>query len=140
MITVKQAHSRTDLEEVFKIRRNVFVEEQGVPAHLEYDEYDDEGATHYLADLDGKHVGAARWITTDEGYKLQRFAVNADARGCGVGSALVIKVLEDIPKDGKKIYLHAQESAVGLYLKHNFETVGERFEEAGIGHYKMILK
>lgn len=140
MITVKQAHSRTDLDAVFAIRRKVFVEEQKVPADLEYDEFDDEGAIHYLAETDGKNVGAARWIETAEGYKLQRFAVLAEARGKGVGSALLIKVLEDIPADGKKIYLHSQESATGLYLKHGFVIEGERFEEAGIGHYKMSKK
>ncbi|SMO67730.1 GNAT family N-acetyltransferase [Solitalea koreensis] len=140
MIKVKQVHSRTDLEDVFTIRRKVFVEEQKVPADLEYDDYDDEGAVHYVATLNGKIVGAARWITTDEGYKLQRFAVLPEARGNGVGSELVKTVLDDIPSDGKKIYLHSQESAVGLYLRHGFVIEGERFEEAGIGHYKMVLK
>ena len=49
-------------------------------------------------------------------------------------------VLNDLPVDSSSIYLHAQLAAMGLYQKFGFEKVGAQFEEAGIQHFKMILK
>jgi predicted GNAT family N-acyltransferase len=64
-------------------------------------------------------------------------------RGQGIGCLLVEFVLADIRQmsatQGKKIYLHAQVSAMGLYKKFGFVPEGEMFEEAGIQHYKMVL-
>ncbi|UKJ06425.1 GNAT family N-acetyltransferase [Solitalea lacus] len=140
MITVKHVHARTDLEEVFKIRRKVFVEEQGVPADLEYDEHDDEGAAHYLAEMDGKPVGAARWRETEKGFKLERFAVLKEFRGKGIGVELVKNVLNDIPVSDKEIYLNSQLKAVEFYERLGFHKVGNIFVEAGIEHFQMQLK
>ena len=127
--------------EARKVRHIVFVEEQGVSAEEEYDEYD-AVATHFLArDADGNACATARWHTTEEGVKLGRFAVLPTHRNKGVGQSLVQAVLEDIANSpaavGKLLYLYAQESAIGLYLKFGFETVGEPFYEANIRHMKM---
>jgi predicted GNAT family N-acyltransferase len=141
IIQIKQITSKEDRAKALDIRIKVFVEEQKVPIEMEYDEYDDaESTIHYLAMSYGKPVGTARRITTDEGYKLQRFAVLPQARKKGVGSALVKKVLKDIPKDGKEVFLDSQENAVGLYKKHGFVVEGDSFMDAGIPHFKMVLK
>ena len=88
-------------------------------------------------------MGTARWRITSNGVKLERFAVLADARGQGVGQALVKAVLADIqakPEAAlKSKYLHAQLSAVPLYSKFGFNKVGDIFEECNIMHYKMQL-
>ena len=39
----------------------------------------------------------------------------------------------------KKIYLKAQEYAIGYYAKEGFEVVSEPFMEDGIPHVKMEL-
>ncbi|MFN3996894.1 GNAT family N-acetyltransferase [Algoriphagus sp.] len=132
----------SSLRQAFQIRRQVFVIEQKVPASEEYDEFE-ESATHFLAKLDGIPVGTARWRFTKNGVKLERFAVLAEARGKGVGQALVAAVLEDLnsspeTKD-KTRYLHSQLTAVPLYSKFGFEKVGDMFEECNIQHYKMEL-
>jgi predicted GNAT family N-acyltransferase len=102
-------------------------------------EFEDE-SNHFLAKVDDIPAGAARWRKTDKGYKLERFAVLKDFRGIGVARELVKTVLADLPADADYIYLHAQIQAVSLYEKFNFEKTGPEFEEAGIRHYKMILK
>jgi predicted GNAT family N-acyltransferase len=38
------------------------------------------------------------------------------------------------------VYLHAQVQVVDFYAKFGFEAVGPQFEEAGIQHYKMVLR
>ena len=137
-IRVSRVNSTTDLQQVFAIRRQVFVVEQNCPPELEW-EFEDE-STHFLATVDDVPAGAARWRNTDKGYKLERFAVLAEFRGIGVGQELVRSVLADLPIDAKYVYLHAQIQAVGLYKKLGFEITGPEFDEAGIRHYKMLLK
>lgn len=140
--TVEKITDKEALEEAFKIRRLVFVIEQGVDASEEYDEFE-EASTHFLAKLDGKSVGTARWRFTKNGVKMERFAVLKEARGNGVGQALVAAVLSDVesnPKSKEKTkYLNAQLSAIPLYSKFGFVKVGEMFEECNIKHYKMEL-
>ena len=137
-INVQRVTEQNDLDKVFAIRREVFVGEQNCPPELEW-EFEDQ-STHFLATVDGVPAGASRWRKTDKGYKLERFAVQKDFRGKGVGQALVQAVLADLPADATYVYLHAQIQAVSLYEKFNFEKTGPEFEEAGIRHYKMVLK
>lgn len=140
--TVEKITDKKALDEAFKIRETVFVIEQEVDAAEEYDEFE-ETSTHFLAKLEGKPVGTARWRFTKNGVKMERFAVLKEARGMGVGQALVAAVLSNVnatPESvGKIKYLHAQLTAMPLYAKFGFEKVGEMFEECNIQHYKMEL-
>jgi len=130
------------MNEALAIRQKVFVLEQKVNPEEEYDEYE-ESSVHFLALLDGVPVGAARWRFTAYGVKLERFAVVAEARGKGVGQALVKAVLSDLGANsetvGRTIYLHSQLKAVPLYAKFGFEKSGDMFEECKIQHFKMKL-
>lgn len=126
------------LDQVFAIRKEVFVVEQNCPPELEW-EFEDE-STHFLARVDGQPAGAARWRRTDKGYKLERFAVLQAFRGQGIGQELVKNVLADLPADAGYVYLHAQIHAMGLYQKFGFVAEGPQFEEAGIQHFKMVLQ
>jgi predicted GNAT family N-acyltransferase len=139
---VEKITTEEGLQAAFQIRELVFVVEQEVDASEEYDEFEDS-SIHFLAKLDGAHVGTARWRFTTNGVKMERFAVLQEARGQGVGQALVAAVLADINQhpDGKaqKKYLHAQIHAMPLYAKFGFQAVGDQFEECAILHYKMEL-
>ena len=135
---LKLVETKNELSHVFDIRRTVFVEEQKVDEHEEYDEFEDT-SKHLLALLDGRPVGAARVRRTINGVKLERFAVLKEARGKGVGEALVKRTLE-LCENQSKIYLHAQIQVVDFYKKFGFEIEGEEFVEAGIRHYKMNFK
>ena len=136
-IQVNKVSDPESLEKVFAMRREVFVGEQNCPPKLEW-EFEEE-SNHFLATVDGEPAGASRWRRTDNGYKLERFAVLSKFRGFGVGQALVKAVLADLPKDAEYIYLNAQIQAMPLYAKFGFEKTGPEFEEAGIRHYKMVL-
>lgn len=137
-ITVQKVNNQEDLDKVHEVRRVVFVVEQNCPPELEW-EYEDK-STHFLATVDGQPAGASRWRKTDKGYKLERFAVLQEYRGLGVGQELVKAVIADLPVDANYVYLHAQIQAAGLYEKFGFEKTGPEFKEAGIRHYKMVLK
>lgn len=137
-LEVKRIINSEDLEKVFEIRRKVFVEEQHCPPELEW-EFEDE-STHFMGIVNGTPAGAARWRKTELGYKLERFAVLKEFRNDGIGKALVSAVLNDLPDDAKYVYLNAQLAAMGLYEKFGFIKEGQQFEEAGIQHFKMVLK
>lgn len=135
-IAVKKVANEQDLEKVFAIRKTVFVEEQNCPPELEWE--NEEVSIHFLAAMNGNPCGACRWRKTENGYKLERFAVLKEYRGRGVGQALVSTVLGDLPADNSTVYLNAQLDAMPLYAKFGFKAVGDQFEEAGIQHFKMI--
>ena len=141
MIAVKVVESQAELEQIFAIREEVFVKEQKVAPEEEYDEFE-EISTHFIAlDEDGTPCGTARWRFTDNGMKLERFAVLKSHRGKGVGQALVKAVIDNITLNpeagGKKMYMHAQLAAVNLYSRFGFEKIGDQFEECNIMHYQM---
>ena len=140
------AHRITDLRDLdaaFTIREKVFVEGQGVPATLENDVHDRTDARHYLARAaDGTPAGAARWRETENGVKLERFAVLEVFRNQEIGAALLRAVLTDVRAElpDAQVYLNAQLRAVPFYERHGFKTEGEMFEEANIQHYRMVLE
>jgi predicted GNAT family N-acyltransferase len=136
-IAVERVRDASELEEVFAIRREVFVVEQAVPEEEEYDEHEAE-SHHYLARVNGLPAATARWRFTEHGVKLERFAVLAQYRKAGVGSAVLRRVLSDLPADAEFVYLHAQVPAMNLYARQGFEPVGELFYECEIPHYKMV--
>ncbi|GAA4450591.1 GNAT family N-acetyltransferase [Nibrella saemangeumensis] len=141
MIDVLLITNPAELEKAFAIRREVFVEEQQVPADEEYDEFE-ESSRHFLALANGEPCGTARWRQTPKGIKLERFAVRQAFRGQGVGRALVRAVLDDVFRHHAQpelVYMHAQVSAMPLYTGFGFEPVGDLFDECGIMHYKMVL-
>jgi len=135
-VRIKIVETAQEKIAVLAIRRAVFILEHNIPDHIEIDANEDD-ATYILAFADGKPVGTARWRETDSGIKLERFAVLLDFRSYGIGKKLTRFVLDQI-KGQKTIYLNAQTSAIIFYEKLGFQSVGHKFEEAGIPHQKMI--
>lgn len=137
-VEVYRIESDADLQKAFDIRIKVFVDEQRVDRSLEY-EFEEE-STHFLALVDGTPAGTARWRETENGFKLERFAVLKEYRKHGVGGALVKATLNEVLPTDKKIYLNAQTQVVDFYGRYGFKPEGEEFEEAGIMHYAMVYK
>lgn len=119
------------------LRKEVFVDEQGVPSELEYDGSDAE-AHHYLLFVDKMPIATARWRTTPQGVKLERFALKKEYRNKGYGVYILEAVMSDVLLKNRPVYLHAQEKAVNFYKRFGFVVKGDAFEEAGIRHYKMV--
>lgn len=140
MTEVRKVIDKQDLQQVYKIREEVFVREQEVAPEEEFDAYENT-STHFLAFSDeGIPCGTARWRVTAQGIKLERFAVLKDYRTAGVGQRImqaILQDLEDNPVEPQKIYLHAQVSAIDFYKKFDFKVVGDEFTECRIQHYTM---
>ncbi len=118
------------------VRRAVFVEEQGIPEAIEWDDAD-AGAVHVLALTKREPVGTGRLLPTG---KIGRLAVLPSYRGCGVGSLVLRRLVELARLRGQgAVYLHAQVEARGFYESHGFVAEGAEFDEAGLRHRRMRL-
>lgn len=137
-ISVEIAYNIESLNDLFAIRKEVFVEEQGVDPTDERDEYE-ALSTHLIALYNNQPAGTCRFRKTESGIKLERFAVLPIYRQLSIGSALLRHCLSIVDLD-LQIYLHAQVQVEQFYAKQGFMRSGDRFEEAGIQHYKMIWR
>jgi predicted GNAT family N-acyltransferase len=118
------------------IRKSVFIDEQHVPKELEWDGRDTE-CTHFLASYNSIPVATAR-LTPDG--QIGRMAVLKEYRGRGIGSQLLIAVLEQAKHAGyQQVFLHAQVNVIAFYLQHGFIAEGDVFIDAGIEHRSMRL-
>ncbi|MZE55012.1 GNAT family N-acetyltransferase [Streptomyces sp. SID5770] len=145
---VREVLGDEDREACFAVRREVFVEEQGVPQELEYDAYD-ATAVHVLAVReDGLPLGTGRLLHGADALgktggdasvgSLGRLAVAKAARGLGVGAALVRGIEEAARERGlTAVDLHAQTHALGFYERLGYEAYGPEFPDAGIPHRAM---
>ncbi|TCZ72329.1 GNAT family N-acetyltransferase [Paenibacillus albiflavus] len=131
-----------DLQKCFHIRKEVFVNEQGVAEDLEWDEKDQtpDACRHMLLMKDDVPVGTARWYGYDaDTAKLQRVAVLKEYRGTGAGKQLILGMEEDARKFGYTFsMLDGQCQAEQFYAKLGYEVISdEPFFDAGILHVRM---
>jgi predicted GNAT family N-acyltransferase len=126
--------------DAFLVRQEVFIQEQGVPAELELDEYDPLAA-HALAYIDGRCIGTGRLVDLGSGQaQIGRMAILANFRGAGVGKQVLEKLVQlASSKQAELIVLHSQVAAIPFYEKLGFEAKGPIYDEAGIPHRNMIL-
>lgn len=122
------------------IRTRVFVEEQRIPADLEWDA-DDATAVHAVAynRLD-QPLATGRLLQPEPGIaKIGRMAVHQVLRGAGLGEQVLRALARAAHERGdREVVLHAQRSAQGFYGRLGFAVRGEPFEEAGIAHIEMV--
>lgn len=132
IITTTFAQHQTGIQQV---RRQVFIDEQGIDPDLEWDSYD-ATATFAVALDEQQHViGTARLLSSG---KIGRMAVLPAYRRQGIGSALLQHLLAVSKQHGyRRVILAAQQNVTGFYQKHGFTPVGPGHVEAGIPHQNM---
>jgi predicted GNAT family N-acyltransferase len=129
-----------------EIRRKVFVDGQAVPIEIEFDGLDPD-AEHFLAFGGGDNdesptaLGTARMRIVNGAAKAERIAVLEEARGSGLGRALVESIERHARQAGlESVRLDAQVQAAGFYEKLGYLAEGEVFIEAGIDHLRMTKR
>ena len=121
------------------IRKQVFVEEQGVPENLEYDEYEAH-SSHFLVLIRKKQWQRPGGVEQNMGLSLSALLFYHTIEGKGLVNFLFYKMIQEVKSLSDCVYLNAQIQVVSFYEQLHFERVGPIFEEAGIQHYKMVLK
>ena len=114
----------SDMARVRAIRRQVFVQDLGVPEQQEFDRADLPGADTVYA------------LLTAEGKALGTGA----ARGQGSGRRLVTALVRRAAEQGaRRVPVDARLEAVGFYEKLGFVPCGEQFMQRGMRHLPMEL-
>jgi ElaA protein len=128
--------------DVFRLRQQVFVVEQGDP----YDDLDgrdtEPGTVHVLltesdaAGVDGDRlVGVARVLDDGAAWRVGRVALLPEARGRGLSGPLMDACLEVC--GDRPVVLAAQTPLAGWYATYGFEVVGPEFLDGSIPHLPM---
>jgi predicted GNAT family N-acyltransferase len=141
---IEKLHLKTCLfmeedKAIRSIRTQVFQQEQGIAADLDFDGLDDQ-SVHLLAQVGEIPVGVARLRELEDKstIKLERLAILSPYRNQGLGGEMVSTAITYTTAQGyRHLKLHAQISSLEFYRRLGFLAVGEPFLEAGIEHVKM---
>ncbi len=123
-----------------RIRTEVFVEEQQIPAELAWDEAD-KGCVHAVAyNRFGMALATGRLLEHVPGVaKIGRMAVVRSMRGGRIGRSVLDALMQAARERGfREAVLHAQLSAAPFYARAGFAERGPQFDEAGIPHVEMV--
>jgi len=140
MVTVKTGAWSELGEHAGAVRVAVFVEEQGIPLEMEWDEAD-KTAVHAVAYNGlGQAIGTGRLLQHAPGSaKIGRMAVNRVLRGSSLGRELLNALVAQAEQRGdSEVLLHAQRSAEGFYTRLGFAPRGQPFDEVEIPHIEMV--
>ncbi len=123
-------------EELRAIRTAVFIDEQFLPADIEWDG-EDEQSVHFLArDDSGSAIGCVRLMTSGQ---ISSLSVLDQHRNHGIGKALLARAEEEARDQGmSEIFLHAQTHATSFYESTGFTVTGGIFLEGDIPHRQMV--
>lgn len=139
---VTQVEWETASDILRRIRTDVFMVEQQVPAADEWDGKD-QNAAHFLVHASSEALGCARilieQIDGTDHYHIGRVAVQKHYRGRGLGSQLMQALIEWCRQGNPNacIYLHAQTSRRAFYERLGFVAREGEFMDAGIAHIHM---
>lgn len=129
-----------DIAECMRLRRIVFIDEQGVDEAEDVDGLDPDSA-HVLATCKSDPVAAARVRYLRDVAKIERVCVLRSHRGKGLGARLMTFILAEIAADRRisKARLGAQTHALAFYRRLGFSPVGGTYLDAGIPHQDMEI-
>ncbi|MBL6974689.1 MAG: GNAT family N-acetyltransferase [Deltaproteobacteria bacterium] len=137
-LAVRRVEGDKDLARCRAIRREVFIDEQGVSEEEEWDGLDGE-CTHFLALAGTRPVGTARLrVTPESEARAQRVAVLKTRRGRNIGRHLM-DAMEQVAREAghTELVLEGQVQAIPFYEKIGYRAEGAEFLDAGIPHRLM---
>ena len=128
------------------LRVAVFVEEQGIPLDMEWDEADQTSLHAVVYNRLGMPLATGRLLPSEsvqgaKSCKLGRMAVNRVMRGSKLGRDVLLALMAAAKARGDdEIVLHAQRSAENFYTRLGFTPRGDAFDEVGIAHQEMVRR
>ncbi len=123
------------------LRTDVFVQEQGIGAHMVWDAADATAVHALVCNKLGRPVATGRLLQhAPQVGRIGRMAVDRGLRGSRFGRDVLEGLVDAARTRGDtEVMLHAQCSAEGFYTRLGFKARGPVFEEAGIQHIEMVL-
>lgn len=148
-VSVKQVTTQSDLLQALNLRKRVFIEELGISAAEEIDNFDcfpiPVGITHFLVSIDSQPIATCRVnCATSSGAKLERMCVEKVARRKGVGLALLrhIEKSKVVEETRGPFFCYAMKDKELFYRNSGWvvEDGHGNLQEAGIPHVAMIRR
>ncbi len=134
------ARTLGELVEAFRIRKEVFVEEQGVFSESDRDEQDDR-SVHLVARVNDELVGTVRMYPDEHehGHWLGgRLAVRKAFRSARVGELLVQEAVKQVKRRGcVRFTAYIQEKNVPFFRKLGWKALGFPVIHCGRPHQRM---
>ncbi len=123
------------------IRTRVFVQEQRIPAELEWDAADASALHAVVYNRLQQPVATGRLLQVRPGLgQIGRVAVHEVLRGGGAGQVVMQALVDAARRRGDtELMLHAQRTAENFYARLGFVARGEPFDEVGIPHIEMAM-
>jgi YbgC/YbaW family acyl-CoA thioester hydrolase len=127
-----------------KLRSAVFVQEQGIPLEMEWDEADSMAVHAVAYNGLGQGIATGRLVRHSSAAgknvgKIGRMAVHRALRGAHFGQAILQTLMQAAQQRGDaEVMLYAQRSAEGFYQRLGFAPRGQPFDEVGIAHIEMF--
>lgn len=132
-----------ELDAHHRIRREVFVHEQGLFDRDDRDDRDGDAATlHVLGEVGGRPAGAVRLYPLDGTglWKGDRLAVRRQHRHAGLGGPLVqLAVATAAQRGGHRMQACVQVANATFFLALGWTAVGGPFELLGAAHQRMTI-
>jgi putative N-acetyltransferase (TIGR04045 family) len=143
-VVCRPAATPEELEAHYRIRHEVFVEEQQLFAGSDRDDHDaNPGAVHVVAFLGDDPVGTVRlfpFTTADRLWQGDRLAVVRSARILGLGRPLVrFAVATAGERGGREMVAHIQLQNVALFERLGWHKNGEVEVYVGVHHQPMAI-
>ena len=140
----RPATTAEELDIHFRIRHEVFVEEQQLFTGSDRDEHDDDpGVVHVLGWLGGEPVGTVRLFPLDpqgDMWQGDRLAVLRSARIHGLGRPLVrFAVATAGERGGREMIAHIQLQNVALFERIGWHKNGDVEIYVGVHHQPMAI-
>ncbi len=125
-----------------KLRRQVFVREQGVDETEEWDTADATAVHAVVYNRLGQPLATGRLLlTAPQVAKIGRMATHRVLRGSGLGRCVLDALMQRAAERGDtQVRLQAQTSACAFYAKAGFIETGKPYTEVGIPHIDMVKK
>ena len=137
-IVIRQAITEDEIREVFSIRKEVFVTEQGMFQGSDVDE-NDSNSIYLIAQSNGTIVGTVRAFPVDGNSWIGgRLAVRKNFRGSRAGFFLVQEAVKLVKsKKGRRFSANIQEKNINFFKKLGWIPVGNVFDHMGYPHQIM---
>jgi len=135
------ARNQFEKSQAFKIRKKVFVDEQGLFDGTDKDENDSD-SIHLVAKKENQIIGTVRVYRDRRGedhWIGGRLAVEKEFRATNAGSYLVREAMKRVKKKGCDVFTaRIQEKNISFFLKLGWTPMGPVKDHFGHPHQKML--
>lgn len=136
--TCHSTRNEQELSEALAIRREIFVQEQGLFTDSDLDEHE-EKSIHLVVKKQGEIVGTVRIYPENANHWVGgRLAVRSSSRDFRVGSLLVKEAVRRVKVlGGTSFHAAIQEKNVNFFKKIGWTAIGEPFVHHSAVHQRM---